>query len=286
MIAQALTFSELETKLLDVRVLQMWRSGDPKCHARAVAWGEQQLLKIISQLWQGESILLRNVHEMTAELASRLGLTLLDNTGILPEDFVSINGLDGATFYARRLFQQCVMMACRIQGGKPTASAVIMLDRHAVFHTGVLNEAGGVFMGQDARDSWHLVPGTLRDKIIGVDACPCASRDFHTLLVSRFMQDQAFSRVVNIPPGVGAMGVLGGQLDAYIAYNPFHCDIAATAALCLAAGQVVCYLDGKPIDWRRACLSFPVIFARDHATFAFVKAMAKDYLEVIQKAHA
>lgn len=285
MVAQALSIIDLSQTFREIqqRLTRSWNKFRTQPPGQ---WAEQQLVLSMLELWPDNPLLFRWVPKSLCEDVYRM-IRILPNedTPVVPPDFVSINGLDGLPFYQRKLFQSCAIMACRVRNGKPVSSMVMMLDRCELFHTGITQDAG-VFMGTYSHAHWVLPQDTVANSFIGVDATPVVSDQFQDLVVSKFLKSHTFARTLIVSPGAGAMGVLGGHLAAYIAYNPFHCDIAATAALCKAAGQIVCHLDGTPIDWRRFQLSFPVVFARDASTFEFVRQLSEEYIKCEHIAHA
>ncbi|HLC48828.1 MAG TPA: inositol monophosphatase family protein [Candidatus Andersenbacteria bacterium] len=250
---------------------------------KADLWAEQRLVPVLRYLWPGVPFLCEEAGN--SGLATLVpGIELLswdDDVTNLPDNFVSVDGVDGSALYANQCFELVAMMAGLVKDGRPSAGIVTMLDDGAMYHTGV-NGQPGVFKGDKPHEEWLVPVRPLNKCLICVDDCGSVDEDFRKLVTNMLTGTKDFAYPMNTPSGAGPINVLRGRAAAYVSSNARNWDQVATAALLGAAGMIVRCLDGSEVPWKQTRMP-AVVFARDEETFCYIQKQAKEYLELQKK---
>lgn len=241
---------------------------------------EQHLVPELCKLWRGVPVLCEEAENSgLAKLAP--DVTLLpysDNVNTLPQDAISVDGLDGSALYANGELSLVAMSAGLIKDGQPHAGIIMMLDEGVLYHTGI-NGTIGVFRADQSHESWREPRRPLKQSLIGLDDNKAVETTFRQFVVNKLTGSAGTQYPLNVPSVAGGIKVLQGKLAVYVTSNARHWDIAGTAALCEGAGMVVRCLNGSPVPWNQVQMP-PVVFARDEEAFSYVHEQAAEYLEV------
>lgn len=244
-------------------------------------WAERKLVPKLMKQWPNVPVLCEETEN--SNLSTLVdGIELLpyrDTVVNLPVTLMSVDGVDGSALYKNGLFNLVAMMAGLIRMGKPSSGAVMMLDDGLLYHTGI-NGKQGVFRNDVPYDSWRLPVRPLKDSLIGLDDNRAVAETFRKLVISNLMGSSGTGYPVNFPSGAGAIGVLKGNLAAYVTSNARHWDLAASAALCIAVGMIVRCLNGSEVPWNQVRMP-AVVFARDEEAFEYVQKQSQGWLDLL-----
>lgn len=245
---------------------------------------ERRIVPHMCEMWPGIPVLCEEAeHSALAELVPDIQLLpYTDNVADLPDSYISVDGLDGSALYANGELELTAMSAGVIMNGQPHAGLVAPLgDGRARMHlywNGSGSPSNTVYRDKDPLAEWQEPRQELMKSLIGVDDNKSVDTRFRELVINRLTSTRSFRYPLNVPSVAGGLKVLRGNLAAYVTSNARNWDIAGTAALCTAAGQIVRCLNGTSIPWN--CVRMPpVVFARDEDAFAAVRALAKQFLE-------
>lgn len=245
-------------------------------HADWVA--EKAYVPLLAQLWPNVPVLCEEAG--TSGVADLIpGVSILpheDDVTDLPPTFFSADGVDGSALYANGMFTLVSMMAGLVKYGKPQASVLMALGEKELYHTGISGKSG-VFYGAKSYEEWRLPIRPLKQSLIGTDDNKSVDANFRRLVITKLLGSDGTRYPLNVPSGSGALGVLKGNLAAYVTSNARNWDLVATAALCNAADLIIRCLDGSEVPWNVVRMP-PVVFARDEETFSYVQGVAKEWL--------
>lgn len=237
---------------------------------------EQYLVPELCAFWPGLPVLCEEAeHSGLARLAP--GISVLphsDDVVTLPQDLISVDGLDGSALYANGELSLVGMSAGQIMDGLPRGGVVMMLHDRMLYYTGV----EGVFCDGDLHRTWCEPRRPLNQSLIGLDDNKAVDTQFRQLVFNTLAGSSGTRYPLNVPSVAGGLKVLQGNLVAYVTSTARHWDIAGTAALCASAGMVVRCLDGSPVPWNQVRMP-PVVFARDEEAFSYVHEQAAEYLK-------
>lgn len=244
---------------------------------------EQRLIPPLVRLWKGFPVLCEEAahNPKLKKLAKEVGfLPCESGFTMLPEDYLSVDGLDGSPPYESGLLDLVTMSMGQIRRGKPRAGIVLHLTETEAYHTGLPGfKAGVVYRGN--REFKPEPKRPLNKNMIGLDLCKAVGhRDprFAKQVALKLALTKEFRYPVNEPTVIGGLHVLQGKLVAYITSNAHNWDAAGITALLIAAGMVVRCLDGSPVPWNRVRLPI-IVFARDEKTFRAIQRYAPGYLK-------
>lgn len=271
---QRLTQKKMWRELTGVAAVKTTSTGTGDV-LRADWLAEQTLAPVLVDLWPNLPLLCEEAE--TSGVRDLIpGTTILpctDATVDLPSNLITLDGVDGSAQYMAGLFEMVAILGGRIEDGKPTGGLAMLLHKQEIYSTVGPNGEPGVFMNARPHSSWRLPHRRLKQCCIGTDGNGAVDPIFQDLVISPLMKSSETSYPLQFPSGAGALAVLRGNIAAYVTSNARNWDLAATAALCLAASMIVRCLDGSEVPWNRVRMP-PVVFARDEETFAYVQKTA------------
>lgn len=246
---------------------------------KADLYAEQNLVPVLCELWPDVPFLCEEAEN--SGLAGLVpGIQLLpygDDVVDLPENFVSVDGVDGSALYDNQVFELVAMMAGLLKDGKPSAGIVQMLDEVEMYHCGISSRE--VYKGSKHISEWQVPKRPLKKSLICTDDNKAVDADFRNLVINKLTGSGGTRYPMNTPSGAGPINVLRGRAAAFVSSNARNWDQVATAALIEASDGVVRCLDGSEVPWNQVRMP-AVVFARDEETFDYVQKLSQGWLDL------
>jgi fructose-1,6-bisphosphatase/inositol monophosphatase family enzyme len=229
-------------------------------------WAERELVPHVHHMWPKLPVLCEESENSgLAELVP--GIKLLpykDDISTLPDDFISVDGLDGSALYANEELALCAISIGVISEGNFNFGIIIMLN-------------GGIPHVSSAFQRSAAPRQKLSQCLIGLDDNKAVDDVFRRLVINKLASSRATRYPINCPTVAGAMKVLRGNFAAYVTSNARNWDIAGVGAFFKENGMIFRCLDGSPIPLH--CVRMPpLVFARDEEAFEYVHTTAQEYL--------